>query len=494
MFFRSIPGRVLLILLTVLIGLLAIGFIEQQSWPGRDWLQLFTFLFVLGGSYAALSWGQPANKKRLYLAGMSIMLITFLLAGTLAELALRARVAFIPRQVMNALPGRGDYLRNDVFLFDEAPITVGRRFIPNQNAPITGQAREILSWNSPSRFHYQPQPEQIRLQFITDENGYRNNPPLANHYPIVVGGDSFTAGMEVETTWTQYLAEEMGQGVLNLGIPGYGPQAEAAAIRLYGLDKEPEVIIVAYFEGNDLRDAQSYDEAKAKNVSLNKGLADEAAWNRRLVTLTAVRVLAMNLARLLGLRVEAGREGGSLMAVYPAGATINGQELSLTFLDGYVSMLTATKEDIEASHNWQVAMAGLLEARQLAQDSGAHFVLVYIPSKPHVYLPLLPAETANAITSTAGRIILQDGLLINDPAGNSLPFNHFLTHINDQATVLANFAQSHNIQFLDLTPTFQAQAAQGQTLYLSLSTHWNPAGHQLAAQTIAALLRLTIGD
>jgi hypothetical protein len=453
-------------------------------------LQLLLFLLLWGEIYLIWSWGHPAEKKTLHLSGVILLLFSFLLLATMSEVFLHARTAYIPRQVMNALPSRGEYLRTDVFLFDDAPIQVGHRFHPNQNAPIAGQSREILTWNRVGRFLYQPAPDPIQIRFITDENGYRNAAPLAGHYPIVVSGDSFTAGLEVETPWPDLLAQAVGQSVLNLASVGYGPQAEVAAVRLYGLDKEPEIIILAYFEGNDLRDAFIYDEARQQNMSFDQYQASEAPWNRRLVTLTAVRVWAANLARLVSLRGEPQPERAPVdtTAVYPIEVTINEQEMALSFLDGYVAMLTAQQSDIESSHNWELVTAALLESQQMAQENGARFILLYLPSKPHVYLPLLPAETAEAITSTAGQAKLENGRIIADTTTAGLPYEQFMAHINDQALMLADFARSHNMEFLNLTPVFQAEAAQGQVLYLSLSTHWNPAGHQLAAQTVADYL------
>jgi hypothetical protein len=434
------------------------------------------------------SLGRPAEKKLIYLSGVLTLLFSFLLIVTLSELFFRTRTAYIPRQVMNALPNRGEYLRTDTFVFDDAPIQVGRRFHPNQNAPITGQAREILAWNGIGRFFYLPEPETINVHFITDENGYRNVPPLAEEYSIAVAGDSLTVGMEVETPWPELLTQATGQSVLNLASVGYSPQAEVAAMRLYGLDKSPDTIIMAYFEGNDLRDALNYAEIRKNNQSFAQHLADDAPWNRQLVTLTYLRLLAADFAGLFGLRNEPERPAQNETAVYPAEVTINGREMALTFLDGYVAMLAAQQSEIERSENWQAVTAAFLEMQQLAEENGARLILVYLPSKPHVYLPLMPAETAEAIVSTAGRTRFEDGRIIPDTISAGLAFDDFMAHIDDQALAVAGFAESHDIEFLNLTPAFQAEAAQGEILYFSLSTHWNPAGHQLAAQEVAAYL------
>ncbi|MFZ0548899.1 MAG: hypothetical protein WAM60_25840 [Candidatus Promineifilaceae bacterium] len=486
---RSLIVRCSLVALTMLGCILTIGFVEQQAWAVRDWLQFFLFLLFWAAAYVILSWGRSAKKKPFYLSIVITFLISFLLSGVLAEFFFRARTAYIPREVLKSLPGGGEYIRKDMYVYDDAPIEVGRRFHPGENTLLDGQSHEIVTWNGLDRFIYQPTPDKIRVHFVTDENGFRNMPPLKNQYDIVVAGDSFSTGVEVETPWPVLLSQNSEQSVINLAIPGYGSQAESASVRLYGLDKNPKTIIMAYFEGNDLRDAQFYAEARDQNLSLAQYQAAGAPWNRRLVTLAGLRLLAVGLDRLVGLHTQSPeRDGLTKPAVYPAEVTINGRRMALSFLDGYTAMLTAQQSEIEASENWRETTAAFLEMQQLAEANNRRFVLVYIPSKPHIYLPLLPVETANAITSTAGRIKIEDGQIIPDVSLDGVPYEAFMAHIDDQAVIVANFAQAHNIEFLDLTLVFQEQAAQGKMLYFSLGTHWNPSGHELAAQTIESYL------
>jgi hypothetical protein len=43
--------------------------------------------------------------------------------------------------------------------------------------------------------------------------------------------------------------------------------------------------------------------------------------------------------------------------------------------------------------------------------------------------------------------------------------------------------------FIDLLPAFEEAVARGDLLYYPYDTHWNQAGHNLAAQVIAEALR-----
>jgi hypothetical protein len=44
-------------------------------------------------------------------------------------------------------------------------------------------------------------------------------------------------------------------------------------------------------------------------------------------------------------------------------------------------------------------------------------------------------------------------------------------------------------RFIDLTPAFVEAVGRGELLYYPYDTHWNQAGHDLAAQVIAEALR-----
>ncbi len=61
-----------------------------------------------------------------------------------------------------------------------------------------------------------------------DANGFRVPAMIADHYPIVVFGDSFTEGPNVAMPYPDKIAETLGVPVQNLGYRAYGPQENAA--------------------------------------------------------------------------------------------------------------------------------------------------------------------------------------------------------------------------------------------------------------------------
>jgi hypothetical protein len=483
-------GRLAFALLALVGGVVAIGVIEQESWSWRGALQLLALVVTVGLVCLALTWRADPGRRKARLAAVAVVLTTVLIGAAGLEAFLRFRPGFIPRQVINQLPGDGDYLRRDIFVFD-SPIQLGRRLQPGQDVWINGRATEIVTWNGRERF-WQLDINSLpnnRVRFMTDENGFRNNPPLLAAYDVVVLGDSYTVGPEVQEPWPVLLAQRTNLNTLNLAMPGFSSQAEAAALRLYGLPRSPKLVILAYFEGNDLRDAAVYEWARAQGMSLPEYFRSETSWDRSLVVLTWARLSAVRLVRWLGIPGLAENNRPPAVPVYPLELTLNDRLLRLNFLDGYVAMLSTTHEEIVASQNYVLATTALLQARNAAENSGARFILLFVPSKAHVYLPLASAEQIERITTTGSRVALDEsGFLVVRDDGRGPDAATFLAHVDDQALAIEEWAEANGIEFVNLTPRFQAEAAQGQELYLSLGTHWNEQGHQLAAGVVAGYL------
>ncbi len=106
--------------------------------------------------------------------------------------------------------------------------------------------------------------QEFETVIRTNSEGFRGRdygPKGASGFRIVVVGDSFTFGAEVDEGDTFLsLLETMLNGradtvfceVINLGIRAYGTQQEMLTLRQKGLSHEPDVVILQLFTGNDL--------------------------------------------------------------------------------------------------------------------------------------------------------------------------------------------------------------------------------------------------
>ena len=315
-----------------------------------------------------------------------------------------------------------------------------------------------------------PDEDQIvaQVHLTTDENGFRNPLPEKPTYGMVALGDSFTVATNAAYPWPQKLAEYSGIDVLNLGVEGAGPQRELEVLRQYGLKKRPQWVILAFFEGNDLYDAGGYETANpfilTRVVSYLLGQSREA-WQER-------------------------RSGSAHAAIapsyrYPITLSIKDTNLEMAFFSSYIAWLSVSRKAIESSENYRLVSEKILEVQEISEAMDARFLLVYVPTKLHVYLPYLND------TETLARVFI-DVPMIEVGEGGYLQFtNQTVTpeltsqNMDEQADLLAEFAAGHNIVYLDLTSTFQEEAGKGAELFYPFDTHWNQHGHDLAAQTIA---------
>jgi hypothetical protein len=78
----------------------------------------------------------------------------------------------------------------------------------------------------------------------------------------VVVGDSFamSVGTSEEETLVAHLSRGLGLSLVNLGVPGYGPQQARRMVFDYGVALHPPIVIWVFF-GNDLVDAQRFADS-----------------------------------------------------------------------------------------------------------------------------------------------------------------------------------------------------------------------------------------
>ena len=324
-----------------------------------------------------------------------------------------------------------------------------------------------------------PDQDQVvaHIHMITDANGFRNSPPEKAVYDIVALGDSFTRASGVAFSWPQKLAEYTGSDVLNLGDVGFGPQDELKVLRQYGLKKQPQWVIMAYFEGNDLYDAAAYEQAspfilpRFGRYILEQGLE---AWHER-------------------------SDGDAYAAVaasyrYPITVTINDANLEITFFSYYLAWLSVSSEAIESSQNYRLVTDTILKMRELSEEAGANFLLVYMPSKEHIYLPYLnDADIPAHVFTDVPTIELGEAGFLQFTSERATP-ELTRQHMDDQGHLLADFAAEHEILYLDLASTFQEEAGTGAELYYPFDTHWNQQGHDLAAEIINEYIKEMLPD
>lgn len=111
---------------------------------------------------------------------------------------------------------------------------------------------------------------------------------------------------------------------------------------------------------------------------------------------------------------------------------------------------------------YPLLFALLKEIKNICDEAGAKFLLVYIPEREN----------------TPGTPVHHDGVL-----PDAVEIN------NSLSALLKKFAKKNNIEFFDLLPVVREYHKKGIYLYRNYryDHHWSPMGHKIAAETLVSL-------
>lgn len=332
-----------------------------------------------------------------------------------------------------------------------------------------GGQRFIFRESDGDTFRHQPgfvrPPAQDRVleDFIRrkDSDGFRQASMTSDHYPILAIGDSFTEGGQVP--WVDVVAEDLDTPVRNLGWRGFGPLHELEVLRQFGGD-DPDWILLAYFEGNDLSNLQTAYQQLQTEGRIN-----------------IARDTDQGVAQNANFQIVTSADGNYL---YPLTHLLADQTLDLAYISDYLWWLNGDIETFAQSHNAELLSQAFADFKRLAGD--ACIALVYIPSKEHIYYPYSDPEGNR-------RYVLENGLELQLDAEGWLTFGTLTPQedgslsgrLENQRQVVTDLAHTAGLQVMDLTPVFQASVVTSLPLYYTYDSHWTEAGHALAGHTIS---------
>ncbi len=300
--------------------------------------------------------------------------------------------------------------------------------------------------------------EERPIVFETDSRGFRNSGPLPGEpLDILLLGDSFGAGTGTsqESTWGTLLEKRWGYRVYNLSAPG-GPWNELMNLKaeLDGLPVRPGTVVLwAIFEGNDLDDA--YPES-LELPELNGPLG------RLAVSFTSFRRHSPLRRLLRGFSIS--RE------TILERALLDGDRF--LFLELYARRAGRSLAEVLEHENHDALTRVFAEMGRFAQEKRLEVAVVFLPVKAAVYAPVLtgriPKDTSNDALKDDAR---------GDPSARS-----------GFATAVQMLCERQRFRFLDLTPRLVAAAksrfSRQEYLWWRDDSHWNPAGHEVAAEAV----------
>ena len=290
-----------------------------------------------------------------------------------------------------------------------------------------------------------------------DQNGFRNDQDLSSA-EIAVLGDSYVESnmFPSPVLATTRLEEAIHKSVANFGQSGYGPQQELAVLKRYALPLHPEFVIWVFYEGNDLLDADQYDEMVA--LLRHKMNSMEMVWERS---------FTKNMLSWLMRGIKGCTPPPRIPAV-PATILDNEGREHLLYVKGRSDAVSLTKEDLDALKK---SVAAIEEGYRLVQKEGARFIVVFAPTAFRVY---------HGIARFA------------DPTKNAAP-PWTVDDLPDRLRKLISEI-SPDIKYLDLTPVLKS-AVNKSPVFLPDDTHWSKEGHQVVAEALAGAVTdaMTLG-
>ncbi len=385
-------------------------------------------------------------------------------------MAILGRIALILLGILFALgsleiafrflyPDPSPKLINQGLQFDE---TYGISFKPKAegwNTSLRGEYSTYIKINS----------QGLRGQKYTydkDEGTFR----------ILVLGDSFTAALQVaeEETFVKLLESQLKSHypgvnfeIINAGVVGYGTGNQLSYFTHEGYKYQPDLVLLAFFTGNDIADNISPPHYKLENGHLKPIKATYRPdsivppWAKEGTIFRSIRNFLYLNSRLYSVTIEI----LTFSVVQKIPALVN-QLNSMGFIEATRPVMNAG--NIYSFINppeqaWLMTEAIIQQLNQEVEAQGSQLLVAILPDETEV-----DQKKWAAIFKAYPELASKKELVDFSPTKR-----------------LAQFLQQAGILHLQLLPTLQAyQASTNEPLYYKHDGHWRPAGHIAVAEAI----------
>ena len=161
---------------------------------------------------------------------------------------------------------------------------------------------------------------------------------------------------------------------------------------------------------------------------------------------------------------------------------VAGRRLPFALMPPYLNTLNFSGSELEARPGWRLTRDAIAEMQAVSRSFGAKFVVMFVPFKSQVYLPLLEGTFPKEVLRSAFRFYL-------DAYGRDVDVDRLHANRLAQTTLMQRFCAKAGIAFLDTTPALMARVSAGENVYFPDESHLNEAGEAILADTLAAYLR-----
>ncbi|MBE7560142.1 hypothetical protein HS125_14855 [bacterium] len=410
--------------------------------------------------------------------------VWFLGGALLLEGFLRLRPDFVAGPVRVFLPAFGDYLTQGRARARFPDPVLGYRLDPDFQyfQPTTACDGDLyhLGHAFPTDWELENLDRTPSPELVLDARGFRGLSGRGDRRLLFLG-DSFVDNWRypLADNWCNRVGAALARQVVVMGVGGYGVPQEAIALHQHFSAYRPHGVLHCIFTGNDIYDAQVFTAWRASGLPLWQWEIRDSRPLERSPTLAYAAAL---FSPFWQRRHEERAARWKTDNLQPFRGVIGGASMTLAFHPIYLRNVAASSAEIMAQPGWPPTVAGLVACRRLCEKHGARYGLVILPSKADVYLP-------HILDQVDGLALLRAAEAPPYTPGHAHRFKEAVkSHRNGTAAAVAAWAKEAGVPVYDLSPAFFAAADEGKQTYLSFDTHWNDAGHRLAAETLASLL------
>jgi len=418
--------------------------------------------------------------------GFAVYLVIVVVVGFDAVLEFFPYV--IPPRVLGNLPFGGNYLYHHGTRTHEFRSDLG--FKPRPHVVVEHfYTNDLVRYGQISPVYDYP---TTHILFSTDSQGFRNK-DKATTADIAVLGDSFTElpYMAFSDIWPNVLARRTGWRVRNFAVSGYGPPQQVEVIRQWVLAYQPRVVILAFYEGNDILECEEFENFERSGLSypvwLVRRYAGRMGWFQRRPVVAVLRLFLLPYKRIANQwsRESRGSLVGRRTYFNPLEFEAGSRRLKIGLLSVNLKLLSESRERVRSQAGWPLCQEALREMKKLCDRAGATLVIVYVPTKERVYLPLL----RGCFTPEAVYDFVLGYHRDLEPAGPDQFEAALFANMDETERVVREFCRDERIVYFDLTASFRRNAQEGQMIYFPYDTHWNALGNKIAAEEIERFLR-----
>jgi len=307
---------------------------------------------------------------------------------------------------------------------------------------------------------------EAHVDYVTDEFGFRNQPPVADIVDIVVLGRSISLGAHIQKPWPTLLAKMTDKKVLNLSQPGSGIDLKNEYLERFGINHSPTWVILEVVPKIDILDHQNPQPFLSQRVVFPM---IQSIWRRY---------------------SDSERPNLDGAEIYPITINLPGRTFDLTCCIHYMEFYTLNQELIEGSQDWIYFEEEILRLIRLAKSNSACVALLYVPTKPDVYFPLVAesGQLAPSLRDVTSYSVDDNGYLVTSSA-SSVDVKTIQENSFAGRDVIQSFAQRYRLPFIDPSEKMIQSVMHGNDPFMMYDSHWNALGHEIVAEEVANVLR-----